>query len=201
MNELVLAGLVKRRAQLAGDIENTHEAVRKMVLDDESLDATSTLISRSKRSSPRHSGRRKLVESRPDEPDHFEHFAPSLRAAHHVAILPCSYLSSGRWIRATNGFYDSCQSGSGLRFEASAKTELCAGSGAGAVRALGDSALGIFRSTIIAMSAHNINAPSFRLSLASGFSQQFRMFWVAKHLVGQIAPARLQRELINSHPS
>jgi hypothetical protein len=40
MNEFVLSGLVKRRAQLAGDIENTHEALRKMVLDLENLDAT-----------------------------------------------------------------------------------------------------------------------------------------------------------------
>jgi hypothetical protein len=40
MNEFVLNGLVKRRAQLAGDIENTHEVLRKMVLDLESLDAT-----------------------------------------------------------------------------------------------------------------------------------------------------------------
>ena len=32
MNAFVLSGLVKRRAQLAGDIENTHEALRKMVL-------------------------------------------------------------------------------------------------------------------------------------------------------------------------
>jgi hypothetical protein len=40
MNEFVLNGLVKRRAQLAGDIENTHSALRKMVLDLESLDAT-----------------------------------------------------------------------------------------------------------------------------------------------------------------
>ena|SRR5947207_14822342 len=40
MNEFVLNGLVKRRAQLAGDIENSHEALRKMVLDLESLDAT-----------------------------------------------------------------------------------------------------------------------------------------------------------------
>ena len=40
MNEFVLNGLVKRRAQLAGDIELAHEAVRKMVLDLESLDAT-----------------------------------------------------------------------------------------------------------------------------------------------------------------
>src|SRR3984893_8687906 len=40
MNEHVLSGLVRRRAQLAGDIENTHESLRKMVLDLESLDAT-----------------------------------------------------------------------------------------------------------------------------------------------------------------
>jgi hypothetical protein len=40
MNEFVLNGLVKRRAQLAGDIENGHEALRKMVLDLESLDGT-----------------------------------------------------------------------------------------------------------------------------------------------------------------
>jgi hypothetical protein len=40
MNETVLNRLVKRRAQLAGDIENTHEALRKMVVDLESLDAT-----------------------------------------------------------------------------------------------------------------------------------------------------------------
>lgn len=40
MNTFVLGGLVERRAKLAGDIENTHEALRKMVLDLESLDAT-----------------------------------------------------------------------------------------------------------------------------------------------------------------
>jgi len=40
MSELVISGLVRRRAKLAGDIENAHEALRKMVLDLESLDAT-----------------------------------------------------------------------------------------------------------------------------------------------------------------
>jgi len=40
VNEFVLTGLVRRRAQLAGDIENTHEALRKMILDLENLDAT-----------------------------------------------------------------------------------------------------------------------------------------------------------------
>jgi hypothetical protein len=40
MNAFVLSGLVKRRAELAGDIENTHNALRKMVLDLENIDAT-----------------------------------------------------------------------------------------------------------------------------------------------------------------
>jgi hypothetical protein len=40
MNTIVLSGLVKRCAELAGDIENAHEALRKMVLALESLDAT-----------------------------------------------------------------------------------------------------------------------------------------------------------------
>ena len=33
MNAFVLSGLVKRRAELAGDIERTHDALRKMVLE------------------------------------------------------------------------------------------------------------------------------------------------------------------------
>lgn len=37
---LVLAGLIKRRAQLAGDIEAAHNALRGMVQDLENLDAT-----------------------------------------------------------------------------------------------------------------------------------------------------------------
>ena len=40
MNAFVVSGLVKRRAELAGDIEKTHEALRKMVLDLENLNAT-----------------------------------------------------------------------------------------------------------------------------------------------------------------
>jgi hypothetical protein len=40
MNAFVLSGLIKRRAELAGDIEKTHEALRKMVLDLENIDAT-----------------------------------------------------------------------------------------------------------------------------------------------------------------
>lgn len=39
MTNYVLEGLVKRRAQLAGDIERAHEALRKMVVDLEVLDA------------------------------------------------------------------------------------------------------------------------------------------------------------------
>jgi hypothetical protein len=40
MNELVVSGLVKRRAALAGEIEATHETLRKMAPDLENLDAT-----------------------------------------------------------------------------------------------------------------------------------------------------------------
>lgn len=40
MSELVVSGLVKRRAALAGEIEATHETLRKMVADLENLDAT-----------------------------------------------------------------------------------------------------------------------------------------------------------------
>lgn len=40
MNAFVVSGLVKRRAQLAGDIEKAHESLRQMVLDLENLDAT-----------------------------------------------------------------------------------------------------------------------------------------------------------------
>ncbi len=37
---MVLAGLVKRRARLAGDIEAAHQALRGMILDLENVDAT-----------------------------------------------------------------------------------------------------------------------------------------------------------------
>jgi hypothetical protein len=40
MSELVINGLVRRRAALAGEIEAAHEALRKMVQDLENLDAT-----------------------------------------------------------------------------------------------------------------------------------------------------------------
>ena len=40
MTNYVLQGLVKRRAELTGDIERTHDALRKMVSDLEALDAT-----------------------------------------------------------------------------------------------------------------------------------------------------------------
>lgn len=40
MNAFVVSGLIKRRAQLAGDIEKAHESLRGMVLDLENLDAT-----------------------------------------------------------------------------------------------------------------------------------------------------------------
>jgi len=40
MTDYVLTGLVKRRAELAGDIERTHEALRAKVIQLENLDAT-----------------------------------------------------------------------------------------------------------------------------------------------------------------
>jgi hypothetical protein len=40
MTDYVLTGLVKRRAELAGEIEHTHERLRTMILDLEHLDAT-----------------------------------------------------------------------------------------------------------------------------------------------------------------
>lgn len=40
MNAFVIPGLIKRRAELAGDIETAHEALRRMVSDLENLDAT-----------------------------------------------------------------------------------------------------------------------------------------------------------------
>ena len=46
MNAFVVSGLIKRRAELAGEIERTREALRKMVLDLENLDATSFNSSR-----------------------------------------------------------------------------------------------------------------------------------------------------------
>ena len=40
MNAFVVSGLVKRRAQLAGDIEKAHESLRRMIIDLENIDAT-----------------------------------------------------------------------------------------------------------------------------------------------------------------
>ncbi len=40
MNAFVVSGLVKRRAELAGDIEKAHEMLSRMVLDLENIDAT-----------------------------------------------------------------------------------------------------------------------------------------------------------------
>ena len=40
MSQRIIAGLVKRRAALTGQIEQAHQALRKMLADLESLDAT-----------------------------------------------------------------------------------------------------------------------------------------------------------------
>jgi hypothetical protein len=106
MNEFVLNGLVKRRAQLAGDIENTHEALRKMVLDLESLDATivqfdpdfqvETIRPKAFRPPKDWSNRGQMSRII------LSGAKPQNRSPR--AILPYSYLSSGRWIRVTSGY-------------------------------------------------------------------------------------------------
>lgn len=40
MNAFVVSGLIKWRAELAGDTVKAHAALRRMVLDSENLDAT-----------------------------------------------------------------------------------------------------------------------------------------------------------------
>jgi hypothetical protein len=40
MNAFVVNGLIKRRVELAGDIQKAHEVLRRMVQDLENLDAT-----------------------------------------------------------------------------------------------------------------------------------------------------------------
>jgi hypothetical protein len=42
MTDYVLTGLTKRRAELTGELERTHDHLRKLVLDLENLDATIT---------------------------------------------------------------------------------------------------------------------------------------------------------------
>jgi hypothetical protein len=44
MTDYVLTGLVKRRAELAGELEAMHERIRKMVADLEHLDATIRIV-------------------------------------------------------------------------------------------------------------------------------------------------------------
>jgi hypothetical protein len=43
-NDLVLSGIVCKRAELAGDIQRTHEALKRMIADLASLDATLRLF-------------------------------------------------------------------------------------------------------------------------------------------------------------
>jgi hypothetical protein len=88
MNAFVLSGLVKRRAELAGDIENTHNALRKMVLDLENIDATilqfdpdfkvETIQPKAFRPPKDWSNRGQM------SPDHSQHTPPSRSAAHHA---------------------------------------------------------------------------------------------------------------------
>ena len=69
MNTFVLGGLVEAPGELAGDIENTHDALRKMVLDLESLDATILQFDptyRVETIKPRPSGRQRMEQPGPD---------------------------------------------------------------------------------------------------------------------------------------
>ena len=60
MNAFVVGGFIKRRAELAGDIEKAHDALRRVVQDLEDLDATILApTSGSRPSSRRPSGRRR----------------------------------------------------------------------------------------------------------------------------------------------
>jgi hypothetical protein len=44
MTDYVLTGLVKRRAEMAGELEQAHERIRRLVIDLEHLDATIRII-------------------------------------------------------------------------------------------------------------------------------------------------------------
>jgi hypothetical protein len=63
MTDYVLTGLVKRRAELAGEIEATHDRLRKMIEDLEKLDSgscNSIRRIRLRRSSRRRFDRRRI---------------------------------------------------------------------------------------------------------------------------------------------
>jgi hypothetical protein len=80
MSEFVLAGLVKRRAQLAGDIETSMKLCERWRWDLESLDATIVQFSRDDQAQGLPAAERP-VKSRPNEPDHSERSQASGRAA------------------------------------------------------------------------------------------------------------------------
>jgi hypothetical protein len=92
---LVLAGLVKRRAQLAGDIEAAHDALRRMVQDLETRtprSSNSIRITVSKASGPRRSNRRRIGQTGRDDPHMSFDPAASVRAAHVARYrLPATY--------------------------------------------------------------------------------------------------------------
>lgn len=92
MSELVVSGLVKRRAALAGDIEAAHEGLRKMVADLENLDATIVQFDPSfKVETIKPNGFRPpsdWSQPGPDGPDHPQHPTASLRAAYQPRHCP-----------------------------------------------------------------------------------------------------------------
>ncbi len=86
MNEFVLNGLVKCRAELAGDIERMHETLTTMVLDLESLDATILQFDPDYRiesiKAKAFRPPKDLEQSGPDVPDRAQHPSPSRRATY-----------------------------------------------------------------------------------------------------------------------
>ena len=82
----VVTALVRKRAELAGDIESAHEALRKMILELENLDATLVMFDPSYRvesiKPKAFRPPKELVQQRPDDPDMPVDPQAGLRTAH-----------------------------------------------------------------------------------------------------------------------
>lgn len=128
MSEIVLGGLVKRRAELAGDIERMHETLRKLVLDLKALDATivqfdpdfqvETIKPKAFRPPKDWSNRGQM------SPIVLTSSAkPQSRLP--VAISRWSFLWSGPWTSTISGYCGSCQGGWAWRSGLKRKMALC----------------------------------------------------------------------------
>src|SRR5205809_5915225 len=108
MNAFVVSGLIKRRAELAGDIERAHEVLRKMVLDLENLDATILQFEpdfKVETIKPRHSGRQRIGVIAVKCPGSFSASFAKPQSRLPVATLHWNYWSSGPWTRMISGYY------------------------------------------------------------------------------------------------